>query len=66
LFIADSVNRRDYFFDLGKDPKRMRCLLTLALRNEYEKLIRGGLQTLNNFYDPGYAPMHVASHQRSR
>jgi len=61
LFIADSVNRRDYFFDLGNDPKGTHNRLTPALSGEYEKLIRSELQRLNNFYDISPTQPHVAS-----
>lgn len=56
LFIADAVNRKDYFFNLGDDPKGTRNRLTPAIQAEKQKLIHDLVVSVNRFYGLGEYP----------
>jgi arylsulfatase A-like enzyme len=50
LYIADSVNFQDYFYDLALDPKATTNLVNSVIKTENEKLIRQHIEEINNFY----------------
>ena len=50
LYIADSVNFQDYFYDLTLDPKATTNLVNSVIKTENEKLIRRHIEEINNFY----------------
>jgi len=54
LFIVDAVNRKNYFYDLAKDPLGTRNHVTIPLRNENEALIRREVGRIDDFY--GWKP----------
>jgi arylsulfatase A-like enzyme len=56
LFIADAVNRKDYFFNLADDPKGSRNRLTPANQAENQKLVRDLVVSVNQFYGLGEYP----------
>ena len=56
LFIADAVNRKDYFFNLADDPKGARNRLTPAIQAENQRLIRDLVVSVNQFYGLGEYP----------
>src|SRR6266404_1658430 len=56
LFIADAVNRKDYFFNLADDPKGARNRLTSAIQAENQRLIRDLVVSVNQFYGLGEYP----------
>lgn len=50
LYIADSVNFQDYFYDLTLDPKKATNLVNSVIKRENEKLIRRHIEEINQFY----------------
>lgn len=50
LYIADSINFRDYFYDLTLDPRATTNLVNSVTKTENEKLIRRHIEEINNFY----------------
>jgi sulfatase-like protein len=50
LFIADAVNRRNYFYDLTADPDGVHNRLTPRIRDENELLIRGAISRIDSAY----------------
>ncbi|MFY9225572.1 MAG: sulfatase-like hydrolase/transferase [Blastocatellia bacterium] len=50
LYIADSVNFQDYFYDLTLDPKATTNLVNSVIKAENEKLIRRHIEEINKFY----------------
>ena len=52
LYIADGVNYTDYYYDLMGDPAGSQNVVTPAARDEYQQLIREGIDAVNRFYRP--------------
>lgn len=50
LFIADAVNRRNYFYDLSSDPEGVHNLVTPKIRDANETLIRRDILSIDNAY----------------
>lgn len=50
LYVSDAVNLRDYYYDLGWDPKGTRNALTPARKARHDALILQDLAHLNAFY----------------
>jgi phosphoglycerol transferase MdoB-like AlkP superfamily enzyme len=51
LFISDAANQKDYYFDLVKDSKGLRNLVTADVRARNEQLIRGHIEGINRFFN---------------
>ena len=51
LFIADAINRKDYFYDLAGDPKGTRNQVSPSIQAENRKLIRDHIIAINLFYN---------------
>lgn len=51
LFISDAANQKDYYFDLVKDSKGLRNLVTAELRAKNEQLIRQHIEGINRFFN---------------
>jgi len=54
LFIADAVNRRNYFYDLVQDPLGTRNHVTIPICNRNDALIRREVTRIDDFY--GWKP----------
>ena len=54
LFIADAVNRRNYFYDLVQDPLGTRNHVTIPICNRNDALIRREVRRIDDFY--GWKP----------
>ena len=52
LYIADGVNYTDYYYDLMADPAGSTNVVTPEARDEYQQLIREGIDAVNRFYRP--------------
>ncbi len=50
LFIADAVNYRDYFYDLGGSAAGTSTPVTPSMRNDNERLIRDEILAIDRFY----------------
>lgn len=50
LFISDSVNRKDYFFNLASDPQATRNVITPAVQLEQRRLIGEQIDEINQFF----------------
>lgn len=51
LFISDAINRKDYYFDLGADPKGTRNQVSPSIQAENRILIRDHITAINHFYN---------------
>ena len=50
LFISDSINRKDYFFNLASDPHATHNLITPAVQLEQRRLIAEQIDEINRFF----------------
>ncbi len=50
LFISDSINRKDYFFNLASDPNATHNLITPAVQLEQRRLIAEQIDEIKRFF----------------
>lgn len=51
LFIVDASLHRNYFYDLDQDPRALKNLVTIPIRDRYEPIIRQDLEKIDSFYN---------------
>jgi hypothetical protein len=50
LFMVNANLRRQYYFDLGDDPRALKNRINLRIRDRYESILRKDLEQIDQFY----------------